>query len=440
MIIRLRRTVFLAVLFGTVVSHAQSAPDSVGARAHFTEGLAHVERGEFGDALQEFEAAYALKPHYSVLYNIGQAHAALNHPADAVRSFERYLSEGGVHLSQSRRDEVRSLIASNRARLGELRIVGLSDTTRVWIDGLEIEPQRLSEPLQLAAGEHRLLSSRGEGFPDSQEARIVPGGVVELRLPSKPQGAPSPQAISATAQLKVICELAGVSVEINGSPRGTTPLRGPLLVPAGPLTIRFSRAGYRTETQHVSAPPSGSSTALCNQVRKPNVAPSFAATLVARTVPVDATISVDGERFLGAPLPYGPHELRVERTGFVPQQRAIYLRPRELNTFQIVLQATAERQAAQARAQSRRKVVGYATAGGGLALGVIGAVLLTWNGDRFDAWKREPGVDAGEAENQRIASIQRVDDIAIGCTALGAGLIATGIWFLVTRPSEAATY
>jgi hypothetical protein len=105
-----------------------------------------------------------------------------------------------------------------------------------------------------------------------------------------------------------------------------------------------------------------------------------------------------------------------------------------------VLQATAERQAAQARAQSRRKVVGYATAGGGLALGVIGAVLLTWNGDRFDAWKREPGVDAGDAENQRIASIQRVDDIAIGCTALGAGLIATGIWFLVTRPSEAATY
>ena len=53
-----------------------------------TVAVGIASRGNYGQALEEFLAAYRISPHFAVLYNIGQAHIALGQPADAVAALE----------------------------------------------------------------------------------------------------------------------------------------------------------------------------------------------------------------------------------------------------------------------------------------------------------------------------------------------------------------
>lgn len=423
---------FLALSLGARLVYGEGASGGGSARTHFNEGVARAARGDVAVALQEFEAAYALKPHYSVLYNIGQAHAALGHPKEAVEAFERHLLEGGNRISQARRDQVRELITSNRAKLGAVRVLGVAEATRVWLDGAEVERQALSEPVLLGPGKHAILSSHAGGAPVSQSVVVVAATTTELTLPARPISTPEP---SAPAQLRVVCSLPGVTVEVDGTIRGITPTPAPLPVHAGPHEVRFSRAGYRPVTRRVLAGSAEPAAVLCDQVREPVLAPAEQGKLDLQVSPADAKAFVDGELFLGAALPYGPHELRVEREGFTSQTQAIAIRPRAVVTYQITLAATAARQASERRAKARRSLLGFAIGGGGVASVLAGGGLLAWNGGRYDAWSRDR--DASKASQlQTVASIQRVDDVGFGCIGLGIGLIATSAWLLLTDPAD----
>src|SRR5258705_390151 len=79
------------------------------AREHFQAGLADAQRGDVVAALREFETAYRIRPHFSVLYNIGQARSTLGRPVEAVEAFERYLSDGGAQVSDERKRDVEVL-------------------------------------------------------------------------------------------------------------------------------------------------------------------------------------------------------------------------------------------------------------------------------------------------------------------------------------------
>ncbi|HEY1533207.1 MAG TPA: hypothetical protein VGF76_04295, partial [Polyangiaceae bacterium] len=71
-----RLTLTIAALLFAASAHAQRAPDSSRqAHEHFQTGLARAAQGDLSGALMEFETAYAIRPHFSVLYNIGQARA-----------------------------------------------------------------------------------------------------------------------------------------------------------------------------------------------------------------------------------------------------------------------------------------------------------------------------------------------------------------------------
>jgi hypothetical protein len=71
----------------------------------------------------------------------------------------------------------------------------------------------------------------------------------------------------------------------------------------------------------------------------------------------------------------------------------------------------------------------------GLAVAISGGVLWAWNGKRYDDWSRDPAASSHD-QVQTATSIQRLDDIAIGCVSVGTGLVAAGAWLLLTDPSE----
>jgi tetratricopeptide (TPR) repeat protein len=73
---------------------AQVATGSMDAEARslFEAGQLAFRDGRFADALADFERAHTLSHRPELLYNIGQCHDHLRHDAEALASFEAYLS------------------------------------------------------------------------------------------------------------------------------------------------------------------------------------------------------------------------------------------------------------------------------------------------------------------------------------------------------------
>lgn len=60
-------------------------------RRHFESGLAHFNLREYKQAIEEFQAAYRLRPDPVFLYNLGQAYRLADDPEQALYFYRSYL-------------------------------------------------------------------------------------------------------------------------------------------------------------------------------------------------------------------------------------------------------------------------------------------------------------------------------------------------------------
>lgn len=418
-----RALLFFSLFFGAVPAQGQTetAGATTTARAHFQEGLARARTGDVTAALREFEAAYAAAPHFSVLYNIGQARATLGRYVEAAAAFERYLVDGGEQVGAKRRAEVEAVLESARSRIGQLRLVvehGADKGARVWVDGLEVSREHWDAPIPLSVGEHSLLYTNDTKRPESSRVTIVSRTVVEARLQAAP-ATPEPKA-----RLVIFCDVPDVRVEVVGLTVTKTPVSTPLLVPAGSWLVKFSRPGYLPVSQTVAAQSNKVVEVPCNQREAFPLSPTDAARLVVTTTPVDAAVTIDGRAFLSAALPRGVHRLRVERDGFIPAERVISLEARKVANHVVILAPTAAQQARDRGAAAKKRTTGLTLGGVGTAIAVLGGAVYVWNSKRYDDWRASPRSD----DLARATSIQRADDAAIGLMILGGGLALGGSW------------
>ncbi len=84
-------TVLLASL--STVAQAQDAEADERARLHFRAGQSHYEAGRFDQAVTEFEASYAIRPHAALQHNIYLAHRDAGRNQQAAAALRRYLDE-----------------------------------------------------------------------------------------------------------------------------------------------------------------------------------------------------------------------------------------------------------------------------------------------------------------------------------------------------------
>jgi hypothetical protein len=63
------------------------------AKAHYKEGRAHYQLGEYNAAIKEFKEAYHLKPDASFLFNVAQCHRQMHEYEDALRLYRNYLRD-----------------------------------------------------------------------------------------------------------------------------------------------------------------------------------------------------------------------------------------------------------------------------------------------------------------------------------------------------------
>ncbi len=135
-------------------SAAAQADNKAAAREHFERGVAAFSDRRFGEAVDEFEAAYRIEPAFQVLFNIGQVNVALGRSVEAVDAFERYLKQGAAAVPGERRREVKAEIDKQSARIGSLSLRTHPDGADVRLDGRLIGKTPLSGTIRVNAGRH----------------------------------------------------------------------------------------------------------------------------------------------------------------------------------------------------------------------------------------------------------------------------------------------
>ncbi|MBN1611486.1 MAG: PEGA domain-containing protein [Polyangiaceae bacterium] len=410
------------------------------AREHFDRAMALVDQGALEQAIVEFRRAYDLMPHYTVLFNIGQAYVALGRPVEAVDAYTRYLEEGAERATKARRAEVESELLRQKAKIGEITVRVEPPGARVSVDGEDVGQAPLGQPVRLAEGSHTIEASLAGHDPATSQVSVVGQGQQTVELVLRPVSA----AAQAEGLLRVDCPVPDVSVSIDGTVVARTPLAAPRPVAAGTRRVSFSRPGYVSHEQTVTLVPGGTTAVNCGVARVAPVPREHAAGLMVRPSESGARVEVDGTVWRPSePLPSGPHWITVTRVGFERWQSEVELRPGITVDLVATLVPEAEyRSEYEARAR-RQRVWALAGAGGGVALGVAALGVYLWNDNRYDRWSDEhdalegarsasgsvdfDALDRRRAENDDLLdAIHTVDAVTVAMGVTGGVLLATG--------------
>src|SRR5512140_2420687 len=133
------------------------------ARSHFDRGLGLAKKGDYAAAVVEFNRAYELSPHFAVLYNLGQAYAALGQSAFAVQALRRYLSEGADQVPAQRRNQVEADLARLGRQIASVTVRSDFAGAVIKVDGLEVGRSPLPEAVRVSAGVH-VFSATAPGY------------------------------------------------------------------------------------------------------------------------------------------------------------------------------------------------------------------------------------------------------------------------------------
>lgn len=224
----------------TATAHADEADDRVSASAHFDAGVALVKRGDHKAALAEFEAAYAAFPAWEFLFNIGVTQKTLFRYGGAIRTFDRYLAEGGAQVPAAKRTKVDAELAELHKLVGEVAVTVDGAPATIEIDDLLEGTTPFDGPLLVAPGKHTIRASRDGELPDEQKISVVSGERIEIVLAPRP-----PVVELTTARITIVTRPPGATIRIDDGPVLPTPWSGEL--DAGAYRLSAELDGYEIE-------------------------------------------------------------------------------------------------------------------------------------------------------------------------------------------------
>ncbi|MDP9036682.1 MAG: tetratricopeptide repeat protein [Myxococcota bacterium] len=141
---------------------------------HFKRGLQLFDEGDYTLALVEFERAYQLAPNYRALYNIALVDVQLGRYADAARTFEDYLRDGGDAIAPARRAEVAKTLTALELRTASVDISTNVPNAEVTLDGKALDLPNLHGPMVIDAGEH-VVQATAPGYRATNRAITLAG-------------------------------------------------------------------------------------------------------------------------------------------------------------------------------------------------------------------------------------------------------------------------
>jgi tetratricopeptide (TPR) repeat protein len=205
-----------------------SAADAASAHRSFDQGLEHFRMKDFDAAVSDFETALKLKPHPSVLFNLGRAYAAAARPLEAVRTLEQYLAEEGANIPQARRAFVTELLTSQRRQLGTIRVTNSTPGISIAIDGVIVAETPQASALATTTGKHTITASKDGFIPAVMTIEIDASHELEVEMvlqaiPSVAATAPSRSDLED--EQAVVHTVATAPADASAPARHPQPLR-----------------------------------------------------------------------------------------------------------------------------------------------------------------------------------------------------------------------
>ena len=218
---------------------AAAAPGVPSAADRYDLALRYFKQGDYRAALTEFQAAHKMTGRFEVLFNVAVTQRRLFRYHDAVRSFGRYLGEGGELVSAERRAEVEGEMAQIRGDAAEVMVIVVGGPARLELDDLPVVVDA-GQALLVGSGRHVVRARRGDAKAE-KAIEVVAGEKQELML--------EPRA-PAQPRLTVVTKPAGAVVIVDGVERGKAPWTGE--VKPGGHRVRARLSGWKDDSADVT--------------------------------------------------------------------------------------------------------------------------------------------------------------------------------------------
>jgi hypothetical protein len=180
-------------------------------------------------------------PSWQLLYNIGLAERRLFRYNDAVRTFRRFLDEGGDKVQPDRRARVEKELQEISASVAEVTVQVAGAPAEIEVDGAAAGKTPMDGPLLLGPGRHAIEARREGQDPDRKEIDVVSGQRLTVAL--------SPTVRPTTAKLTVSSQPPGAALSIDGHFAGREPWAGTL--DPGGHEVRAELAGFEKARMEV---------------------------------------------------------------------------------------------------------------------------------------------------------------------------------------------
>ena len=176
----------------------QSTEDE--AAKHFERGVELYQEGSLDAALVEFERAYELVPNPQLLFNIAQVQTERHEYVLALELFQRYLTEGGVDVSEQRRAQVREEIRTLKGRIAELWVETNVEGAELYVNDTRIGLLPLDEHVLINSGICKVRVEKPGYTTATQVFKVAGGERPRLNLQLSPEPAAEIAAGQTAAQ------------------------------------------------------------------------------------------------------------------------------------------------------------------------------------------------------------------------------------------------
>lgn len=155
------------------------AQPEVAARESFERGVLLYEGGRYREAIVQFQNAYQLRPHTSVLFNIARCHENLGELAEALAYYERMLADPAVE----NRSDVEARARAIRERPVAVFLSTVPEGATVRIDGGAALPETTPTVVDLPPGAHRFRFEIASRPVVAREVELVTSQTLRLLVP-----------------------------------------------------------------------------------------------------------------------------------------------------------------------------------------------------------------------------------------------------------------
>lgn len=152
------------------------------ARERFGRGVQLFHEGSLEAALAEFQKAHQLAPNYRLHYNIAQVQYELHNFVEALRSFWKYLAQGGNEIPSDRRQQVEAEIKKLEKRVAYVTITTNVTGAQISVDGVPMGISPFTAPVLVNPGSRRVSANKAGYLPAVNSVTAAGGEKLNLTL------------------------------------------------------------------------------------------------------------------------------------------------------------------------------------------------------------------------------------------------------------------